>query len=178
MGDEVVVEGGRKTQGWTEVRAAARNIFVQTEAQKYYLGAHPDDVNIVIIFNNRVAFGPWTVAGNGDAQLKDLFGKIDAVRPGNGTNMYACFNEMMKQFAQHQDLPRKRLLFVLTDGRSEADGRDEALKQLAARRVTVVAMPLGNIDLSQLTEVARATGGAVLNDPSTDVNLRAAAGWE
>jgi Ca-activated chloride channel family protein len=178
MGDDVNVEGGRKTQGWTEVRAAARKIFVQSEARQYNLGANPDDVNIAIIFNEKVAQGPWTVVGNDEALLNGLFTRIDAARPNDGTNMYACFSEMAKLFDQHQDVPRKRLLFVLTDGQSATNGKEEALKQLADRHVTVVAMPFGNIDLSQLTEVTKATGGAVLNDPSTEVNLRAAAGWE
>lgn len=166
--------------GWTGVEQAAAQVFDQDQAARNFLQTHPQDVTTVTIFNGGIAGGsPWTVDGDDADELHSLTERITGYRPGGDTNMYACLTRAADQLDEPALGTRKRLVVLMTDGRSSQTERAVALDALRAAKVPVVAIAFGrDADPSQLKEVAQATGGAFFEQDDLVAALRQAAGYK
>jgi Ca-activated chloride channel family protein len=166
--------------GWKGVEGAAHQIFDQEQAASNFLQTHPQDRTTVAIFNTGLTAGsPWTVEGNDAAQLRDLTRRIVDYDAGGGTNMYACLIRAASELAPRRSAERKRLVIVMSDGVSEEDDRDRAVKALKDAGVPVISLAFGeDLDEAQLREVANATGGAYFKQQDLVLALRQAAGYK
>src|SRR5262249_15590923 len=151
-------------------------VFDQTQATRYYLQAHPEDLTNVILFNSDVAAGPWTVTGNDPDQFKKLDADIHARSPDDGTNMYRCLDQAVQLFQQQKGENRRRLIIVMTDGQSETDRAAESKQAVVALgNVPVISVAFGSdADKSQLMELANLTGGTVVDQANLVDALREA----
>ncbi len=166
--------------GWAGVEAAAHQIFDQEQAALNFLQTHPEDRTTVGIFNTGLVAGsPWTVEGNDAGQLRSLAQRIVGYDAGGGTNMYACLIRAAADLSQRQSSDRKRLVIVMSDGVSNEDRRDQAVRALTAAGVPVISIAFGSeIDEAQLREVASGTGGAYFAQQDLVTALRQAAGYK
>ncbi|GAA3729662.1 hypothetical protein GCM10022225_08970 [Plantactinospora mayteni] len=166
--------------GWDGVKAAAHQVFDQDQAALNFLLTHPEDVTTVGIFNSGLTAGsPWTVQGNDGAGLHGLTEKINDYRPTGGTNIYACLRRATEELGRPQPDGRRRLVVLMTDGKSETRERESALSGLKASGVPVIAIAFGrDADPEQLREAASATGGAFVQQDDLVAALRQAAGYK
>lgn len=166
-------------KGWDGVEAAAHEVFDQDQAALNFLQTGPLDKTTVTVFNNAVAAGPYTVAGNDAGKLHEVTQHITDYSPGGGTNMYACLAEAAKVLGADRDPSRKRLVILMTDGKSDTDGSDRAVEAIRALGVPVIAIAFGtDADPDQLKEVANGTGGTFVQQNDLVAALRQAAGYK
>jgi Ca-activated chloride channel family protein len=166
--------------GWTGVKQAAAQVFDPDQAARNFLQTHPQDVTTVTIFNGGITGGsPWTVNGNNDSELHGLTEKVTGYQPNGETNMYGCLLRAAAQLGDPKLGDRKRLVVLMTDGKSSQGERTTALDALRAASVPVIAIAFGkDADPTQLTEVAQATSGAFFKQNDLVAALRQAAGYK
>ena len=166
--------------GWTGVEQAAEQVFDADRAALNFLQTHPQDVTTVTIFNGGIAGdSPWTVEGNDAGALHGLTEKITNYRPNGETNLYGCLVRAAAQLGDPSLGDRKRLVVLMTDGKSSQGERPAALDALRAAGVPVIAIAFGkDADPTQLTEVAQATSGAFFEQNDLVAALRQAAGYK
>ncbi|NUR31567.1 MAG: VWA domain-containing protein [Catenulispora sp.] len=166
-------------EGWDGVKAAAHQVFDQDQAALNFLQTGPLDRTTVTVFNSGVTKGPWAVDGNDPAKLHDLTTKINAYRPGGGTNIYACLQDAAAKLRADTDTARKKLVILMTDGMSDTGDRAAALDAVKALGVPVISIAFGSdADPGQLQEIASATGGTVVQQNDMVAALRQAAGYK
>lgn len=169
--------GSMTGKGWDGVKAASHEIFDAQRARVNLLQTAAGDRTTVAIFHQSQAGGPWSVAGNDPTQLSLLETRIQNYRPGGGTDMYRCLSEAVKDLSTDADPNRKKLIVLMTDGRSEGN---RTAGQEAARRsgIPVVAIAFGDADPEQMQAVAKASGGAFVKSSDLVGALRTAAGYK
>lgn len=166
-------------KGWDGVKAAAHEVFDQDQAALNFLQTGPLDKTTVTVFNSVVAVGPYTVDGNDAGKLHEITQHITDYSPGGGTNMYACLNEAAKALGADTDPKRKRLVILMTDGKSDTNGSKRAVESIRALGVPVIAIAFGtDADPDQLKEVANGTGGTFVQQNDLVAALRQAAGYK
>jgi Ca-activated chloride channel homolog len=166
-------------KGWDGVEAAAHQVFDQDQAALNFLQTGPQDRTTVTIFNSGVAGGPWSVDGSDPAKLHEITQHIVDYSPGGGTNMYACLRGAVSTLAGDTDATRKKLVILMTDGKSDTNGSKQAVDAVRALGVPVIAIAFGtDADPDQLKEVASGTGGTFVQQNDLVAALRQAAGYK
>lgn len=168
-----------ENKGWDGVKAAAHQVFDQDQAALNFLQTGPLDKTTVTVFNSNVASGPYTVDGNDAGKLHEITTHIADYTPGGGTNMYACLAEAARVLGTDSDPNRKRLVILMTDGKSDTNGSKGAVDSVRALGVPVIAIAFGtDADPGQLKEVANGTGGTFVQQNDLVAALRQAAGYK
>lgn len=164
--------------GWDGVKNAANALFDPVQARRNLLQTAPEDVTDVAVFNGSISGGPWSVTGNADGDLLGLRDRVVGHRPGGGTNMYSCLSRAAD--AMRSTAPGlKKMVVVMSDGKSDDDDRDATIARLTQLDVPVITIAFGSgADPDQLKEVARATGGAFVQKNDMVAALREAAGYK
>ncbi|WP_235750634.1 vWA domain-containing protein [Nigerium massiliense] len=166
--------GSMSGAGWDGVKAAAAELFDPDRAALNLLQTGPQDRTTLTIFNTDTAAGPLVLDGNDPAGLKRFQQQVDQYRPGGGTNMYGCLDAATRDLQADQ---RKRLIVLMTDGRSTTGGSREAVENTRRAGIPVVAIAFGDADPEQMQEVAKTTGGAFVKSDDLVAALRVAAGY-
>lgn len=169
--------GSMEGDGWDGVTRAADILFDPDTARKYMLLANPNDSTTVMVFDEEIKGGPWTVNGN---KREDLLGLRDAIAsssPGGGTNLRGCLARAAEIFRGYGADPRKKAVVLMTDGND--DGHDSAaIDELAAMHIPVIAIGFGAVDEHDLRDViAAGTDGTYIHRDSVVSSLRDAAGF-
>lgn len=168
--------GSMSGAGWDGVSRAADALFDPEQAKRNLLQTGPDDLTTVMIFNSEVTVGPRNVQGDDSTELVGLKNEIQSYDPHGGTNMYACLSAALDQLAGERS--RKRLIVVMSDGKSTSDGYRSVMDRLRTSGVPVVTIAFGDsADPQQLTEVAKASEGSFVNSSDMVSALRQAAGY-
>jgi Ca-activated chloride channel family protein len=166
-----------ENDGWAGVQAAGHQLFDVEQARANFLLTHPGDRTTVAIFNQDIAGGPWTVEGNDPSQLHGLAERIDGYRADGGTDMYACLKRAADDLTTRGD-ERKQLVVVLSDGKSDQGGRQEATTALQRAGVPVVAIAFGDdVDRTQLEQIAKDTEGSFFEQSNLVTALQQATSW-
>ncbi len=166
-------------QKWDHLKNAAQLVFDQNMAREYYLQANPSDLTTVMLFNGDIVEIPQTVQGNDPGQMQGLYQFIANHSPDDGTDFYTCLSKAAELFKQQQGESRKRLVILMTDGKSDTAGRDEAINALKAIGVRVICIPFGqDADESQLRDIASQTGGTVTAKEDIVTALREATAYK
>lgn len=169
--------GSMEGQGWEGVEEAANILFDPDNARKYKLLANPQDTTTVMIFNDGIKGGPWTVNGNGRNDLLDLRQKIVDAGPGGGTDMRGCLARAVQIFRSDAADPRKKAVVLLTDGQDE-NTDDSSIAQLEQLQIPVIVIGLGDVNEYDLQDVIAArTDGTYIRKDDVVSALRDAAGF-
>ena len=168
----------KENNGWNGVEEAAGALFDPVQARRNLLQTGPEDLTGVAVFNGGIAAGPWSVKGNQDKDLLGLREKIVAHEPGGGTDMYSCLERAAQELASS---PRtlKKLIVVMSDGKSGDRHRSRALSTVTSLGAPVISIAFGEgADPGQLEEIAKETGGSFVQKDDMVQALREAAGYK
>jgi Ca-activated chloride channel family protein len=168
-----------ENNGWTGVKSAAVQVFDQDQAKLNLLLTGPKDRTTVAIFNAGITGGsPWSVEGNDSGQMHGLTTRIQQYTPGGGTNMYTCLVAAAQTLRDAAGAGRKGLIVVMSDGKSDRAGHDNAVRDVKSIGIPVIALAFGkDADPDQLKEVANATSGTFYQQDDLVAALRNAAGY-
>jgi Ca-activated chloride channel family protein len=148
--------------GWDGVDKASGVLFDPKQSQQYLVQLNPADKTTVLIFNDGIKGGPWTVDGNNSKDLSDLKKKIDDQGPGGGTGIYNCLKQAAGQFGP-ASADRRQLIILMTDGQDTAGGKEDALKAVTNKDIPVIAIGFGSAaDATTLGQIAKATNGTYI----------------
>lgn len=168
--------GSMEGAGWDGVRDAVGTLLDPERSRRHKLLVNPQDSTTVIVFDDTIKGGPWTVDGNDPGQLGELKDRVLALGPTGGTDIRRCLSEAARVLGNHREDGRKRTVVLMTDGRD--NGTDNAaVRQLAALGVPVLAIGFGEVDERDLRGIASGTGGSYLpagNDVAAALRTAAA----
>ena len=161
--------GSMAGSGEGDLKAAMRLLLDQNSASQYLLQASPDDVTIVILFNDSVA-DVWTIKGNDPAVLLRYVGYIDQKQPGGGTDIYSPVIRGLEEMAAHGIDGYFPAIVLMSDGRS-LNGKNfgdlkSFIEQSSIGPIPVYAITFGDAATDQLQDIAELTSGAVFDGKS------------
>lgn len=154
--------GSMVGDGNRQLTQAMEQLLIQENAEKNFLQASEQEVNILIPFNGDVIC-TYTAVGNG-SELESLYDEVKNQRVGGGTDMYAAAAagaEMLKGYDLSQYTPA---IILLTDGQSGGSLYDfEAVYESLGMDVPVFSIMFGEADEEQLEELAQYTNARVFD---------------
>jgi Ca-activated chloride channel family protein len=163
--------GSMKGEREEGLKSAMRLILNQDQAKQSLLQAAPNDVTVVITFNDHI-LNEWTVKGNDPNALLGLWTKVDASEPGGGTDIYS---PVMRGFDIMKQQPNLAKYFpaviLMTDGESNTgqtfEGMQAHIRDIGMQEdIPVFAIQFGEASESQLGQIAEATSGKVFDGKS------------
>lgn len=166
------MDAGAKNSRWSQVSAATQDVFVESQAERYQLLTHPQDLTQVLFFADNVSYQSDVVTGDDYAALGKIYNDIAANKRSGGTDIYGCAERALALFKTHPALAgRRQIIFLMTDGQSNAGtSADRFLAQMhsASMAVTVIAIGFSNeADGIQLHSLADPTDGTVIYTDAT-----------
>jgi Ca-activated chloride channel family protein len=157
--------GSMEGKGEADLTEAMRTLLDQETARRYLLQPSPDDVTVVIPFNE-APIDQWIVRGNDPSELSNLFTKIENLSAGGGTDIYEPVAAGLETFAREGIGDRFPAVILMTDGRSNEGSFDELRRQLDAAGlgdVPIFAILFGDADESQLEQITTYTSGRIFD---------------
>jgi Ca-activated chloride channel family protein len=162
--------GSMEGKGVEDLKTAMRLLLDQTEAANYLLQASPDDVTVVIPFDDQI-IAEWTARGNDPAVLGDLLAKITAQQTRGKTNIYAPVIRGLDVMQEAGIEGYSPAIILMTDGQSNTGRFADLQSRLATStlgEVPVYSILFGDASTEQLTEIVEATSGRIF-DGRTDL---------
>ena len=150
--------------GAKQVKEAMKLLLQPELAKQYLLNPSSEDVTIVIPFNNYPR-ELWQVVGSKAADLAGLLGKIEALTPNDGTNIYDPPIKGLEQMAAVKLENYVPAIILMTDGQSNAgtyESFERAWKNFG-KDVPVFSIMFGDASEEQLTPLAQLTRGRVFD---------------
>lgn len=158
--------GSMAGKGVEQLRKAMRTLLDQRIAKEYLLQASPEDMTIIVPFNNRV-LPALQAQGNDPQVLGDLLAQIEALEPGGGTNMYVGAAEAVKLMQQHAASGKyQSSVIVMSDGMSEGNiAQFQSLTSGAnmGKDVPVFTILFGEAQPEQMKAFAEAMSGRMFD---------------
>ena len=154
--------GSMSGKGNEQLVAAMEQLLIQENAEKNFLQASKDEVNVLIFFDDQV-LAEYTAVGSG-TELEALYDKVESQDTGSGTDMYVAAAEAL-QVLSHYDLSQYTpAVILMTDGMSGGsfDAFMEQYQELG-EDVPVFSIMFGDADSEQLEELAAATNARVFD---------------
>jgi Ca-activated chloride channel family protein len=150
------------------VKSAMRLLLDQDQARRAMLQAAPADITVVLPFSNSF-LGEWKAAGNNAGSLRELWSRIDRLRPAGGTDIYSPAIRAMELMQEKGDLEDyAAAVILLTDGESNVgrtltDLTDYINSHPRARQIPVYSIRFGEASEHQLEAIADLTSGRVFD---------------
>lgn len=154
--------GSMSGKGNEQLVAAMEQLLIQENAEKNFLQASKDEVNVLIFFDDQV-LAEYSAVGSG-TELEALYDKVESQDTGSGTDMYVAAEEAL-QVLSHYDLSQYTpAVILMTDGMSGGsfDAFMEQYQELG-EDVPVFSIMFGDADSEQLEELAEATNARVFD---------------
>ena len=154
--------GSMSGKGNEQLVAAMEQLLIQENAEKNFLQASKDEVNVLIFFDDQV-LAEYTAVGSG-TELEALYDRVESQDTGSGTDMYVAAAEAL-QVLSHYDLSQYTpAVILMTDGMSGGsfDAFMEQYQELG-EDVPVFSIMFGDADSEQLEELAEATNARVFD---------------
>ena len=154
--------GSMSGKGNEQLVAAMEQLLIQENAEKNFLQASKDEVNVLIFFDDQV-LAEYTAVGSG-TELEALYDRVESQDTGSGTDMYVAAEEAL-QVLSHYDLSQYTpAVILMTDGMSGGsfDAFMEQYQELG-EDVPVFSIMFGDADSEQLEELAEATNARVFD---------------
>ena len=163
---------GTKDSRWAQVSAAAQDVFVKSEAERYQLLTHPQDLTQVLFFSDKVVYESPLVTGDDYTALGKIYNDIVTNNRAGQTDIYGCAERALSLLKSHPSLAERRpIIFLMTDGQSNVGTSPDqflAQRRSALPGVTVIAIGFSNeADGNQLHALADPTEGTVIYTDST-----------
>ncbi|MCA9884594.1 MAG: substrate-binding domain-containing protein [Anaerolineae bacterium] len=176
--------GSMSGQGEADLKAAMRTLLDQSIATQYLLQGHPKDVSSVVLFNDTIINGnrldQWTVEGNDEAELRNLYLQIERTQAGNGTDIFNAALaglEHLEEIRTQECLPS---VILMTDGRDGGNGYSafQSYVRQSENDVPVFAITFGDADPEQLRPATTLTSARIFDGTSDLVSaFRSAKGY-
>lgn len=163
--------GSMEGMGEQQLEQAMQTLLDQDLASGYFLQGTPNDITIVIAFNDAVITS-WRVDGNEGNNLLQLYRDVRGLEVGGGTNIYSPVALALNMMAESPEDLQTRFpaIILMTDGRSNEGSLEEVRTALEQTEldVPVFGITFGDADRSQLEAIAELTSGTVY-DGSTNL---------
>ena len=154
--------GSMSGQGNRQLVAAMEQLLIQENAEKNFLQASNDEVNVLILFDDQI-LGEYTAVGAGE-ELEALYEKVAGQETGSGTDMYIAADEALNVLSNYDLSQYTPAIILLTDGMS-GGSFDTFMEhyEAAGVDVPVFSIMFGDADPEQLEELAEATNARVFD---------------
>jgi Ca-activated chloride channel family protein len=153
--------GSMYGEGEAQLEEAMSQILIQDNAQKNYLQAGPDDVNIVIPFD-RYPRGTYTAVGNG-SEIESLNSKVSAEDAVGGTNIYRAMEQAFSELENYDITQYTAAVVLMTDGMSDTESGFWDYYLRNGQDIPVFSIMFGDSDPDQLNEIADKTNARVFD---------------
>lgn len=172
--------GSMEGQPEEDLTRAMATLLDPEQARRYLLQPSPDDVTIVIPFDD-APMAEWRVAGNDPAALADLQRRIEAQAVDGGTDIYEPVLDALAAMEREGIGDRFPSVILMTDGQSN-EGSFADLERRAGTvgldDVPVFAITFGEASEEQLGEITEASSGRIFDGSANLANaFRAAKGY-
>lgn len=161
--------GSMDGNGERDLELAMRTLLHQPTASQYLLQGHPGDVSTIILFNdgiiNRNDLDQWTVRGNDEDVLLNLYTQIERTRPGGGTNIFGAAERALRHMEEIRTTECLPAVILMTDGQDNA-GSFSNLSNYVNRTendVPVFAITFGSASEDQLAQITRLTRARIFD---------------
>jgi Ca-activated chloride channel family protein len=163
--------GSMNGAGEAQLKEALRNLLDQERAKKNLLTATEKDEHVFVLFTDRI-IQIISVSGNDPRELLDVYYKIQAVRPGGGTDIYIPLLKCFDIIRWYNMKDYTSAIILMTDGESE-DRYQQFFFQnyrshLDKLDVPVFSIMFGDAKPEQLDALAELTKARVF-DGKTDL---------
>lgn len=163
--------GSMEGTGERNANEGLRTILNQSIAADYLIQGHPKDVTTVIMFNGNIIntdFESWTVYGNDEEELNDLFRRVEAVDSGGNTNVFGtatAAHQWIESVRSEECLPS---VILMTDGRDNSSSFDQfrSYIQTTENDIPVFVITFADADDSQVEPMTDLTFGRVFDGRS------------
>ena len=155
--------GSMSGEGISQLKDAMSQILIQENAEKNLLQANEGEVDIAILFDDRITDVLYA-EDDSDEALRDLYDQIAEHEPGGGTDIYGPAAEAYKIASQYDLSQYTPAVILMTDGQSMNNQYEfeDAVSGYGAD-IPVFSITFGDADPSQLEELAEMTGGRVFD---------------
>lgn len=148
------------------VKSAMRLLLDQRLSQRYLLQSAPNDVTVVIPFNDH-PIAEWTVRGNDPQKLRQLLAKVTALDAGGGTDIYSPVIRGLDLVKNMKDADRLPSVILMTDGMSNTGATWDDLKSHIddghLRNIPIYAITFGDASTGQLSQISDYTAGRIFD---------------
>lgn len=161
--------GSMSGRGETELKAAMRTLLDQNLAANFLLQGHPQDVSVVVLFNdtviNRNSLTGFTVSGNNVDELRQLYLQVEQQGTRGGTNIFGATRvalDYLQTVRTEECLPS---VIVMTDGRDGGSeyGSLQTTYNQTEGDIPIFGITFGDADRSQLEPLTRLTGSRIFD---------------
>ena len=154
--------GSMSGKGNEQLTAAMEQLLIQENAEKNFLQASRDEVNVLIFFDDQI-LAEYTAAGSGK-ELEELYDRVAEQETGSGTDMYLAADEALKVLSGYDLSQYTPAIILLTDGMS-GGSYDMFMENYRAldMDVPVFSIMFGDADPEQLEQLAEATNARVFD---------------
>ena len=154
--------GSMDGEGNDQLVEAMEQLLIQENAQRNFLQASKDEVNILIPFNSDV-IDTYTAVGSG-RELEALFDIVKEQKVGGGTDMYTAAVQGITMLMEYDLSQYTPAIILLTDGQSSGSLHtfETAYTQMG-REVPVFSIMFGDADETQLEQLAQYTNARVFD---------------
>jgi Ca-activated chloride channel family protein len=157
--------GSMEGRGEEDLTRAMATLLDQEQARTYLLQTAPDDVTIIIPFN-QAPIAEWKVVGNDPSALTKLLGQVTDLRAGGDTNIYDPVAGAFAAMEREGIGDRFPAVILMTDGNSN-HGSFATLQNrrgtVGLDNVPVYAILFGDASESQLQEITDASSGRIFD---------------
>ena len=154
--------GSMSGKGNEQLTAAMEQLLIQENAEKNFLQASRDEVNVLIFFDDQI-LAEYTAAGSGK-ELEELYDRVAEQETGSGTDMYLAADEALNVLSGYDLSQYTPAIILLTDGMS-GGSYDMFMENYQAldMDVPVFSIMFGDADPEQLEQLAEATNARVFD---------------
>lgn len=156
--------GSMDGDGARDLKAAMRTLLDPAESARYLLQTAPDDVTIVMPFNDQVR-EEWRVVGNKPNELGLLLANITALDPGGGTGIYGCAIAALDAMRGVDLDVYAPAIILMTDGHSNRGTFSDLQARLASSPgvIPVYGILFGDASDGQLKQITEVTSGRLFD---------------
>lgn len=163
--------GSMDGTGERSANEGLRTILNQSIAADYLIQAHPEDITTVIMFNGDIInrdFENWTVRGNEEEDLNELFRRVEAVNSGGNTNIFGtarAAHQWIEEVRTEECLPS---VILMTDGRDNTSSFDQFRNyiQTTENDIPIFVITFADADEAQVEPMTNLTFGRVFDGRS------------
>ena len=154
--------GSMAGKGNEQLVAAMEQLLIQENAEKNFLQASRDEINVLLLFDDEI-LAEYTAVGSGE-ELEALYERVAEQETGSGTDMYLAADEALDILSSYDLSKYTPAIILLTDGIS-GGSYDMFMEHYQALGVDVpiFSIMFGDADPEQLEELAAATNARVFD---------------
>lgn len=155
--------GSMHGEGQEQLTKAMAQILIQENARKNLLQANEGEVNVAVIFDDRV-LGILKASDDSDEALSSLYEEIEGYDTGGGTDIYQAAAKALEIAGEYDLTQYTPAVILMTDGKSGGDiGGFQRVYEEADEDIPVFSIMFGDAESSQLEALADLTGGRVFD---------------